>query len=260
MGGWLGSVPKWSQLGLECPRWRLSGADSLSLWLLHMASLGLRSTGLQVIGFLTFQLASPRAQSGSCRASKHVGSESSKGHSTVLYSSKLSPPHAKGMDSTSCWGSGKVTWPTSMWDGRHCPDHLWTVQSATSSLYGRKVGVNAPEVILKQRGRELVDTGRSPVFQRDSSEVYGTDFSGDPSRTEPRFPTGELAQMMPSLLPFTLSPSSSPLPFYFLGPSPSSALRPCSPGKPNQDTQFPHLKKSPLNRAVNIAPGFQAVE
>ena len=40
----------WSQLGLECPRWLLGWADPL------------QGMSLQVLGFLTLQLASPRAQ------------------------------------------------------------------------------------------------------------------------------------------------------------------------------------------------------
>lgn len=51
---------------------------------------------------------------------------------------------------------------------------LWTVQSATSSLYRREVGINVRGAILNQRGWEQVDKRRPPVLQRDNSEVHST--------------------------------------------------------------------------------------
>ena len=100
----------------------------------------------------------------------------------------------------------------------------------------------------------LVDKGRALVFQKDSSEVYWPGFSGDPSRTEPQFPTVKPAQPLNNVcfIAFCSFPIFVSPPFlYFLQPSPGSALPPCSPGKTNQDTQFPHLKK-PLKLGCKI--------
>ena len=88
--------------------------------------------------------------------------------------------------------------------------------------------------------------GYMSPLQRDSSEVYWTGFSGDPSRFEPQSPTVELAEPLNNALfiafcsfPIFISP-----PFLLLPPTISRFCSEAS-GKPNQDSPFPHLKKAP---------------
>lgn len=154
--------------------------------------------------------------------------------------------HAEGRDSTSCWGSNEVTLPKSMWEGRHCCGQLRTMPTATSSLHGRKVGTNASGGILNNEGgiwwvNAGLSSSRGIVLW-----CTGQVFQKIPAGLSPSFPQWNHFSLstMPPLFPFALSPSLSPLPFYFLQPPPSCALRPCSPGKTNQDTQFSSLEKA----------------
>lgn len=75
----------------------------------------------------------------------------------------------------------------------------------------------------------------------------GQAFQAIPAGLNPNFNLSTVPAELPFAFPIFVSP-----PFlYFLQPSPSSARRPCSPGKTNQDTQFPHLKK-PLKWGCKI--------
>ena len=148
----------------------------------------------------------------------------------------------KRMDSTSCTGSGKVTLPRRVWDGGVFGQYSLPHPACIGGRWGlMSVGPS----LTNEGGNWWINAGLLS-FEGTILRCIRQALQRGPSRIEPHLPTVERAQRGPLNCLVLFPHLYLPLPLcYFLQPSPSSGLRPCSPGQLNQNTQFPHLEKNP---------------
>lgn len=118
------------------------------MWLLHVTSLVCHNMSLKVLECLTLcDWLLQEQKDRSCQV--FLIRRFQKRGSLPRYSidqncHPRASPLARGIDSTSCWGSGEVTLLTRIGAGKYCRGHLWTTESVTPSMCERKVGIDAP--------------------------------------------------------------------------------------------------------------------